>query len=555
MQKSNSLILLVKHSLAQDANFLIFLLLGTFLVYATSFGNEFLSDDIWGIRDSQVIGLFWEQAKYLNVKSVTFSLIYNVFGPKPFWFHLHNTFVHLINISLVYVLVYLINPNKLISRLTTLLFALHPIATESVTWISGTPYAVITTLILVSYGMFILVVKNRIHFWWTIPSALLYFFALRTTLFAITTPALFFLYLLYFSQLSMQKMKLLIPVVVTTLLLGTTLLFQFSGRVSDVNPDYAGGIEYYNPFQQIPAAIGTYVQLFTLPYNLTLYHEFNMYPQWLYIVSSILTISLLLAIILFWRFNKLCSFGLLFFLVSLIPSLLPIRVAWIVAERYAYLGSIGFFLALASVSTVIIVKHGWERYMTTVLLILAVVLGGLTVKRNLEWRSQDTLWPVTVKRSPDSAYAHNNMGDYYGRHGDYQKAIQSFENARKLRPRYAEATHNLANMYLSIGEATKAATLYKEAAEYNPTQHQSYHQLGSIAFELGKYDEAVTYFEKAAEVSPNPFQQYVAMFITYQTIGDRENAARSMEQAQLQAKSNPELLRILQQLQLQYPQN
>ena len=540
---------------AYDRSFFLLITGITIFVYTFSWRNEFVSDDIAGIAQNPGIGNLWQQITSTNINNIVYSIIYVAFGPTPFWFHLNNTIAHIATIFLVYAVIWLISTSKWLSRVVTLLFALHPVQTEVVTWISGYSYTAYTFFSLATLFVFMLVDKKIIRQAWIWTTALLLLLALRSSEKSVILPGILALYIVFFSKISFRKLFLLIP----TASVGTVyVMYLFSNlfkRIEYVNPSSQGSDTIvYNPLLQIPTAIGTYIKLLLVPVNLTLYHEFIQYSPGEYIGNVVLTIIVLALLFVCWKYNRLASFGIALFLTSLAPTLLPINVGWIVAERYVHFGSIGFFLAFAALTYELLKKFRIrEEHVLTGMAVLAVILGGLTVRRNLEWRSQDTLWPVTVKRSPYSAYAHNNMGDYYGRHGDVQNSIRSFETARKLRPGYAEATHNLANTYLAIGEATKAATLYKEAAEYNPTLYQSYHQLGAIAFDLKKYTEAIVYFEKAAELSPNPIQQYLGLYITYQTVGDRENAEKYLESVRLLAGTDASLLQALQQVQLQFP--
>lgn len=532
-----------------DAEFFVFIGLLTFFIYAITWGNEFLSDDIWGIRDNPSMGNFTSYLKTFHVKNITFSAIYNLAGPNPFWFHVHNTLFHLVSIYFVYALVRLIGGNTFVARITSLLFALHPIEIEGVTWISGAPYAMSTLFLLISFVLFVLIDRGKINAWWMSLSVIIYALGLEISQIIFVFPAILFFYIVLIRSITKKRLLLLTPHAVYTFVYAFRLYYQFINRIADVNPSYEQAAGLFNPLHQIPTALGTYVQLLLLPYNLTLYHEFVHYSQALYITNIAITVALLLTVLFCWRFSKLITFGLLLFLISLTPTLLPINIGWIVAERYAHFGSIGFFLALAVFIDYMIKKFNisTDRVLMGAV-VLVLILSALTVKRNLDWRSQDTLWPVTVKYSPYSAYAHNNMGDYYGRKGDYQNAIRSFERARELRPRYADATHNLANIYIQGGEATKAAELYLESVEYNPTLYQAYQKLGNIAFVNGNTEQAAAYFQKSIELNPDPFLDYVALVQIYSSSNQEEKAQMVFESALENAAGNPQKQQFLQRL-------
>ena len=59
--------------------------------------------------------------------------------------------------------------------------------------------------------------------------------------------------------------------------------------------------------------------------------------------------------------------------------------------------------------------------------------------------------------------AHNNMGEYYYRHGNIDGAIREFTLARELNPESAEATYNLGNLYFEANDNIHAAELFEKA--------------------------------------------------------------------------------------------
>jgi tetratricopeptide (TPR) repeat protein len=593
---------LIKKIIKNDSEFLFFLILLTTIVYATSWGGEFLSDDILGIQYNTALADFGRQLKTLNFNNIINSLIYKTFGPTPFWFHLVNTIFHLAAVVVVYILVAVLvadakrlslekiskGPafNLWIPRLTALLFALHPIETEGVAWISGLPYAAYTFFFLLALLFFTLAL-NKASFQGlalerTAISTSFFILALSSSEKAVIFPIILIAYILLFHKWTKVHFALTVPLFIIAFIYTLSRFADVGGRIESVSPSYAGRSAFFNPLVQIPIAIYSYIKLILWPFNLTLYHEFAAFPQWEYYFAVAVTVLFFLSILyLFWKskisinkprgsfnetklFVRLIVFGLIFFVVSLALTLLPINIAWIVAERYVHLGSFGFFLALSTFIFLISMKlvHKFATFNPYVrkesskylAIFLGLFLAFLTIKRNLEWRSQDTLWPATVRESPYSAYAWNNMGDYYGRRADIENSIKAFEQARQLRPRYADATHNLGNTYMQIGEATKAAQFFKEALEYNPTLYQSYENLGKIAIEAKDYKNAQNYFSQAIRLNPNPFADYLNLYIAYDHAGKQKNAQETLFKAKQLAGSNPQRKQIIQELILKLKQ-
>lgn len=533
-----------------DKAFFIFIGLTTLLVYSVSFGNEFISDDTWGIRDNPSLANIGKQLQTLNIKEVIFSLIYNVFGPVPFWFHIHNSLVHIVSIFLVYALVYLLKPNRFIARLTTILFALHPIETEAVTWISGAPYAIVTLTQLTALILFIGVDRHKISKRWLLLSILLYALSVIISLTSYILPLILATYLWLFSRIHKPTLRYLIPYTVVMAAYSARLYFQITDRVQDIYLTQGGTAVYYNPFWLVPTALGKYIQLMLLPYNLTLYHDFVKQSTATFVGYCVITILLAGGIFGGIKYNKLASFGLIFFIIALAPTLIPLHIAWIVAERYVHFGSIGFFLSVSAVTYALIKRFAIPReqvLMGTTILVL--ILSIVTIKRNLDWRNQDALWPITVKYSPYNAHAWNNMGDYYGRRGDYANAIVAFERARLLSPRFDWATHNLANIYyLGVKDIDTAQKLYLESTEYNPTLYLSYQRLAQIELQKQNPQKAEEYIKESIKHNPNPFYDYVLLAQIYKAKDDIDAFNKLKAELEVISQSDPSKQQALESL-------
>lgn len=205
--------------------------------------------------------------------------------------------------------------------------------------------------------------------------------------------------------------------------------------------------------------------------------------------------------------NKKVFFWLSFFFVSLLPTLTPLKIAWIVAERYVYLGSIGIFVAVAIFFDWFFekIKKKNEQYKYIAIAFFAIIILALsarTIIRNMDWKNEDTLWISTAKTSPSGQNIHNNLGDVYARQGNMEKSVEEFKKAIEINPRYADAYHNLANDYHDMGQIDLAIKNYQKALEFNPNLWQSYQNLADIYFNQGDYKKAQDYIQKALAIDP-----------------------------------------------------
>jgi tetratricopeptide (TPR) repeat protein len=513
--------------------FLAFLVLA---VYLNSLGNDFVSDDIGAIKENPIINqinYFWTAPYFaISPRSLSIFLIHKIFGLAPFFYRLANVLSHLGVVFTAYFLTgfFFAPPIPLI---TAGLFAVHPILTESITWISGGPYSLYSLFLLVSFLLYLAIKGNGSSVKFYFLSLLFFLLSLFTSEKAIVFPLI-----LIFFEISSGKTTLVWKKLAPFLLLSFSwgafyfLSGRIGARVSSLTTQFYQESKIYNPLIQIPIAVTSYLELIFWPKNLTLYHSEMSFTQTQFVIRFMIFISFISFILISFFKNRRLFFWFSFFLISLLPTLTPFGISWIVAERYVYLGSIGIFVVIA----IAIQRLGQiltKDTKTSFLIFIPILLlfSIRTIIRNNDWKNQDTLWLATAKTSPSSPQNHNNLGDYYGRQGDFQRSIEEFKIAIQLNPRYADAYHNLANTYAQIGEVNKAIENYYKAIEFGPHLWQSHQNLAAIYFSQEKFGLVKEELEKALQINPQNPNLYVSLAVVYFKLADLPNAQNSLKTA------------------------
>lgn len=509
---------------------IVFLALLVGLTYFNSLRNDFVSDDISGIRENQNLGnfssLFSNPLTFL--RNLFYFLVFKIWGLEPIFFRLINIFFHLGSVWLVYLLIALMS-NPTVAFLTAAIFAVHPILSEAVTWISGGPYPQYTFFILASFILYLLGINKN--------SLKIYLFSLFAFFLAIfsTEKALIFPFIILLFEFSSNSISKNWRKVVPFFLLASSWFFIFfsqgalTGRVTTLQTEYYQKPGLENPLIQIPVALSSYLELIFWPKNLTLYHSEMMFTQINYFIRVLVALGLFAAIIFSFRKNKTIFFWLSFFLITLLPTLTPLKISWIVAERYVYLGTLGVFVLIA----LAIQKIGEISKNTKIsYLIFGLVLALLAIRtiiRNSDWKNQDTLWLATARTSPSSAQNHNNLGDYYTRNGNLEKAAEEFKIAIQLQSNYGDALHNLANIYQQMGKTELAIENYQMAIGTNPNLWQSHQNLAAIYFGQGKFDLAEENIQKAIQIIPQNPNLYLNLGVIYLQKKDKQKAKEAFQ--------------------------
>ncbi|MBU4467064.1 tetratricopeptide repeat protein, partial [Patescibacteria group bacterium] len=292
------------------------------------------------------------------------------------------------------------------------------------------------------------------------------------------------------------------------------------------------GIPLKYALEHIATALTKYLELLFWPQHLTLYQSEVYATPLLLVISFMVSIGLALVLIYGFFKNKYVFLGLSLFLISLSPFLTPFGISWWVAERYAYLGTFGIIFLVVLFFSYLGKKYvKFKNIIIALFMIATVLLSIRTVIRNNDWQNEDNLWIATAKKSPSDPKTHNNLGDYYGRHGDQEKAAQEFLKAIELNPFYGDAYHNLANTYQTMGKIDLAIENYKKAVESKPSLWQSYQNLAIIYFNQQDFETAGQYQEKAVEINPNNASLHLNLGVIYQQNNQQEKANLEFQKA------------------------
>lgn len=517
--------------------FLVLLCLGVVALYWNSLDGDFVSDDYASITQNPDITNLGVMSKTRDVSIIANSVVSIIFGiNSPVPFHSFNLILYLLICVAAFIFVFLVTKNKTVSMLTLILYAALPVHAEVIAWISGRPYLFVALFILLSLDLFILYLNKKQKKYLTYILIVLLFLFLTDRIRGFAVVFLGLLYFLTFKKKLNYNIKL--EKVFTSLMVVGVILLVLSwkmiqNRIGSVNGGYNGsGSIFYNPFFQYPTAIPKYLQLVFVPTDLTLYHT-------MFVLPVVLNWSILLVfignLIYFFRKDKNIFFALAFIFLAAAPSMAPIKVSWLVAERYIFLGSLGFCLALT-----LFFEPIYKKYRNLYLFIFSVLIlvyGVRTYVRNIDWQTNHKLWVRTVQVSPNSHNAWNNIGDDYDKLGQPENAIKGFSQSTIVKPDYADAYHNRANIFYKMGRLDLARDSYNTALHYSPSLYQTYLSLIQIDLMEKRLDLATEHGNFIVKLQPYSSQaHYVMGFILAQS-GKNEEAIKELKIA-IQLNSN-----------------
>ncbi len=528
--------------------------------YSNVYHNQFLWDDEFLIQENVFIRSFKNLPQIFSTPSgagagrldnfyrpmqlTAYTLIYSLVGLKPWAFLLLNILLHLGNACLIFFLIRKIfkktclpagrpacpvgrpacpvgrpacpvgrpacpvGRQDFLAFLTSLLWVVHPIHTEAVTYMSG-----IADPLLVFFGLssFLCYLnfrqKKQAHL--LIFSLILFILALFSKETIIILPGLFIVYELFFGEKrkSISSYRHIIWFIIIA-------LGYFALRLTVLN--FVNTLNLYQESNIYTEHLS--VRIFTFLASLLMYYSFLFFPLNLHMerqfpvfasplspqVLISLVILIFLALVIYKNIKQKkfhLSFGILWFFIGFIPMSGIIPVNSFLLEHWLYFPSIGFFLCSG-----VIIHYFWQRYpqvrkvIIALLSVIVFILMSLTLKRNTDWKNPIVFYNDVLKYNQGTARVHNNLAMAYVDENHLEKAEEHYLKAIEMGDQYAQTHYNLARLYLITNQTNQAIDHLKRSIEINPNFFFSYQLLGNIYQQLGKQEKAQEYYQKAKEI-------------------------------------------------------
>jgi tetratricopeptide (TPR) repeat protein len=172
-------------------------------------------------------------------------------------------------------------------------------------------------------------------------------------------------------------------------------------------------------------------------------------------------------------------------------------------RMYLPLAAVAVLLVLAVHRTV--GRLGWRSGQAEVALLSVVVavLGWGSFCRNEVYRSDLIIWDTTVRNCPLNYRAYLSLGKAHDSRGQYDAAVRDYDHAILLRRDFVEAFNNRGAAYEAMGQAEAAIKDYDKAIALQPDAAEAYSNRGNIHQSMGHYEAAIKDYAKAIALNPN----------------------------------------------------
>jgi len=430
----------------------VLLLVGTVVVsYLNSFRGVFQFDDYNVIVENGGVHTWGAYLAGLPLGirpllKLTYTLNWTS-GLGLFGFHLVNVGLHAANAVFLFFLASQIggpSVSRFAALLPALLFAVHPVQTEAVTYVSGRSVSLMAFFYLGSLLAYLRGRERRSRLLLYLASPVLFLLAAASKEVALTLPFAMILCETARGERTWWKETLRAQASHWGILLALAVLFLAHagyGRLLEACFDIRGA--QANLITQVHG-IGYLLSRLVMPHALNIDPDLPVFTGWspVLIPEALLLAALFAGGVVGLKKRSLAGFGILWFFLHLVPTNSFIPRLDVANDRQLYLASWGLFLAVASGADLLRGKWG-ARWVTAVTAVLVIALGALAVSRNTVYRSEVALWEDTARKSPGKARAWNNLGYAYQQAGRLRDAEAAYLRALQVDPGYAPARGNL----------------------------------------------------------------------------------------------------------------
>lgn len=534
----------------------IWLTVLTIATYLPSLWYDFQFDDrpnilkFYDIRHHTFASLFFKSTRWISYWINT--VLYNIGGYNPLYYRLFNLSVHLINGALIYFILrkllarvhqqhFIAKHASLIAAVTMALFLLHPVQTQTITYIiQGQLEGCAALFCLSIIALFIVIAErqqSRISYAAIALLPVIATLASGTKEIAIITPLLVLLVdWFFFAKGSVTALKkrwyvhallALVTFGCYGWLLGGTFFLNAFGLKSTITSNFGNLITeslattitpYWYFISQFRSLVH-YLWIYLAPIGLCADYDWRMVNGFADI-DVWLPFLLLTAIALFtgWLLykNKIAvfAFGVLWFFISMAPRTTIVPSNELVNDYKTYLASFGWLLLIAIALVWLLETYAHKKPLVHALagFLLLSTLCISTYSRNQSWSSGYAFWKDVTEKAPTKARAYNNLGVHALELDNKQEAVWAFRRAISIEPNtFQDPYINLGAYYDREGEHDLAILMLRRAIMINPNKETAWFNLGNALQKSGSNDLAEKAYEQAVAIAPHYGKAWFAL--------------------------------------------
>jgi hypothetical protein len=520
------------------------LLVGSvWLVYGRSLDAPFLFDDDASVLTNTSIRALWplvgsgERRGPLNppieiptsarpLVNLSLAVNYHFGGVDPRGYHAVNIVLHLLCALLLWAIVRrtlrlpyfderLQRAAGLLALAVALLWAVHPLVTEAVVYVTQR-----TELMVVLFYLATMYCSMR--YWGAAsPASRCSWLALATLAclagaaskeVLVTAPLVVLLFeWTFFGRSLRELLRDSWPLYLGLAASWVLIIALQLGSPRNVSAGFGAGVPLFHWWWTQAEIFVMYLRLAAWPSPLLVHYQLPQLETLRSALPYILAVVALAVatLVLLWQ-HRAAGFLIACTMVVLAPTHIVPIVTEIAAERRMY-------LPLAALVALVVVGGYWCLVIATkrraaswppvvggtLVLLLAIVYGVASANRLATYYDGVAIWREVVSNQPTNQVAHTNLAVALSRAGRKHDAIEHFRSALQLRPNFAEARYALGMALAADRQYDAAIAELQTVIQQKPGAYRIHNNLGVVFFSAGRLEEAIAEFEKTLELQPD----------------------------------------------------
>lgn len=550
----------------------------TFIAFYPSLKCEFTNWDdgtyitenpmIWKLDGKAVKEIFSTpiSLNYHPLTLLSLAIDYKLGKLNPYYYHLNNVLIHILNTLLVFVFVQIFvrghnqriasgtfRPNPFsVAMIAAVFFGIHPMRVESVTWVAERKDVLYVFFFLLSLIFYLKQSEGKNK---NSSSVLCFFFFICSCLskgMAVVLPVVLVLIDWFYGKVNSPK-NFFYSIIKKTHFFLVSLAFGIAAYLIQSKGAIAP-LETFSLFQRLTfACYGfiMYIYKLFLPVNLSAFYPYPFTDEHgnipaIYYASPFIVLLIIVFVFFLWKKNqmpgKIFVFAFVFYFITVALVLQFISVgSVIIADRYSYLPYLGLFFVAGYFFDY--VRNYYAKTISTlfaaVLLLAAAVFSYLTYQRTKVWTNAETLWTDAMNQFPFIEIAYENRGvfykDKYEKTGDSKFLDLMLKDyvfaTENLRSKNEKIWSNLGNLYGLRKEFDKSLDAYSHAIGINPKNASTYLNRAITLSMMGRQLDAMNDYDQSIELAPDVALTYKNRAYTLLQLGRFEQSISDYEKA------------------------
>lgn len=528
------------------------------------------------LNNKRIRSLEWQNIKeiltlkkastYQPIRVLSYAVDYHFWKLNPMGYRITNIIFYILTCIMVFFTLRILSTHLReraspdshfrIALFGSLLFAVHPVHVEAVTWLAARKEVLQGVFFFLALLLYL---KGRersgkIRLFYLFLVLFTILLAILSKPSAVVFPAVILVY-----EIARKKDSILVFLKDHWIFFTLTIIISAVFALISIKVMLdAGGVKpYYGKGFLENLLVVLYVflrsiKLLAFTVNYSAAYSFSVLLP-VYHIKNILFVLIVVFLfgLSFWSLKrtKVIFFSLFFFLITLSPYLNIIPISTLLADRYVFIASFAYCFVLGVIFDRFYLLNnkrfspGFFKLLSiSIFILLMAGYSYMTIHQNTIWRNSYTLWADAVKKHPNSNTANalmgvvymelgmdeeaikylekavqilpydyqsrNNLGVVYGRNGQPEKALKEFMTALWLKPDHDKIKINLAVFYQRQKEYKKAEEVFKHLISRDPNNSNLHFRLGMLYNEMEDYNNAISEFEKSMKLAPNIINSY-----------------------------------------------